>query len=405
MRSVRRRTAALLTLPVAAALLAACGTADGSRTMARALPPDAEFTHPGVLVGKDQLAAVRENVLAGRQPWLKAFLDMRDSRYGAYKYRAEPYTSVNCPAGAMAGRGCIQERTDAIAAYTQALLFTVTGKRQHAVKAREIMDSWSARLKRHTGQNAGLQAAWAGSTWARAAEIVRHTSGADWPADRVQRFETMLRTVYLPRVTRRVLDVNGNRDLVSTDAAIGIAVFLDDHKTFDHALQRFRDRVPAYFYLRKDGPHPRTAPGSGMDTPQRLRSYWFQQSTYKDGVSQETCRDFEHVGHSLAATAHIAETAWQQGVDLYSEVKDRLRAALSLHARHQLGEPAPAWLCGGKVARTMGPDLEVVLNHLEDRSHVSVPAARRLAERTRPAGTDGLFVAWETLTHAGDPAA
>ncbi len=33
------------------------------------------------------------------------------------------------------------------------------------------------------------------------------------------------------------------------------------------------------------------------------------------------------------------------------------------------------------------------------------PAARRLAEKTRPAGTDDLFVAWETLTHAGDPAA
>ncbi|MEV6175271.1 alginate lyase family protein [Streptomyces sp. NPDC051954] len=404
MRSVRRRTAALLILPLVTALLASCGSDDGTRTMGRALPPDAEFTHPGVLVGKDQLDAVRENVNEGRKPWLKAFLDMRDSKYGAYKYRSEPYRTVSCPAGAMAGRGCIQERADAIAAYTQALMFTVTGKPQHAVKAREIMDGWSAKLERHTGQNAALQAAWAGSTWARAAEIIRHTPGGDWPAHRVLRFETMLRTAYLPHVTRRVLDVNGNRDLVSTDAAIGIAVFLDDHKTFDHALQRFRDRVPAYFYLRKDGRLPLTAPGSGMDSPQRLTSYWFKQSTYKDGVTQETCRDFEHVGHSLAATAHIAETAWHQGVDLYAEAKDRLKAALSLHARHQLGAPAPTWLCGGRIARTMGPDLEVALNHLEDRLHLSVPTARKLAEQTRPAGTDGLFVAWETLTHAGNPA-
>ncbi len=373
--------------------------------MARALPPDAEFTHPGVLVNKAQLDAVRKNTTAGKQPWLKAYLAMRDSKYGAYKYRAEPYETVSCPAGDEPGRGCLQERDDAIAAYTQALLFTVTGKQQHAVKAREIMDAWSAKLKGHTEENAGLQAGWAGSTWARAAEIVRHSEGAGWPADRVRRFENMLRTAYLPELTKKVPDFNGNWDLVMTDAAIGIAVFLDDRETFAHALERFRERVPAYFYLEKDGKLPLTPAGSGVDTPQKLAAFWFRQGTYKDGVSQETCRNFQHVGYALAATAHIAETAWHQGVDLYGEVEDRLKAALELHSRHQLGEPAPAWLCGGKIRRTMGPDLEVALHHLEGRRDASLPAAHKLAETTRPAGTDGLFVSWETLTHAGDPAA
>ncbi|WUO26566.1 alginate lyase family protein [Streptomyces sp. NBC_00287] len=373
--------------------------------MARALPPDADFTHPGVLVSAPQPAVVRKHVTAGKQPWLKAYLGMRDSKYGAYKYRARPYEGVHCPAGKKAGRGCVEEREDAIAAYTQARLFTVTGKRQHALKAGEIMDAWSAKLRQHTGQNAGLQAGWAGSTWARAAEIVRHSDGAGWPEERVRRFEEMLRTAHLPHVTKKVPDVNGNRDLITTDAAIGIAVFLDDHQTFDHALVRFRDRVPAYFYLEKDGRLPLTPAGSSMNTPQRLATYWFQQTTYKKGVTQETCRNFQHVGHSIAATAHIAETAWHQGVDLYGEAEDRLKAALELHARHQVGKTAPAWLCGGKVERNLGPDLEVALNHLEDRRGGSVPAARKLAVQTRPAGTDNLFVAWETLTHAGNPAA
>ncbi|MFE6335641.1 alginate lyase family protein [Streptomyces sp. NPDC057806] len=397
MRSVR--SAALLLL--VALVGTACGaTGADSRTMARALPPGAEFTHPGVLVSAAQLAAVRKNVTAGKQPWLKAYLAMRDSKYGAYKYRAEPYENVHCPAGRKAGRGCVQEREDAIAAYTQALLFTVTGKRQHAVKAREIMDAWSARLRRHSGQNAGLQAGWAGSTWARAAEIVRHSDGADWPEDRVRRFETMLRAAHLPHVTQKAPDANGNWDLITTDAAIGIAVFLDDHHTFDHALARFRDRVPAYFYLEKDGRLPLTPAGSSRTTPQRLTAYWHGQSVYKDGVTQESCRDFRHVGYSVAATAHIAETAWHQGVDLYGEAEERLTAALELHARHQLGEPVPAWLCGGRVERNMGPDLEVALNR-----GLGGPAARALAGKTRPAGTDDLFVAWETLTHAGNPGA
>ncbi|NUS28642.1 MAG: hypothetical protein HOV92_31100 [Streptomyces sp.] len=400
-----RRTAALLLVPL---LATACGTTGAdTRTMARALPADAAFTHPGVLVSEAQLAAVRKHVAAGKQPWLKAYFGMRDSKYGAYEYRPEPYASVDCPGGDHADRpahGCVEEREDAIAAYTQALLFRITGKRQHALKAREILDAWSAKMRRHTEEDAGLQTGWAGSTWARAAEIVRHSPGAGWPADRVARFETMLRTAYLPTVTREVPDYNGNWDLVMTDAALGIAVFLEDREAFDHALERFRERVPAYFYLAKDGTLPLTPKGSHVTTPQKLTAYWFGQKTYKDGMSQETCRNFKHVGYSVAATAHIAETAWHQGIDLYGEIKDRLKSTLAFHARYQAGESAPAWLCGGKVDRNMGPDLEVALNHLEGRLGLSVPAARKLAEETRPAGTDNLFVSWETLTHAGNPA-
>lgn len=403
MRSVRRRAAAWVAVSLLAGLVAACGQEPGGRTAVRALPADVEFNHPGVLVGKAQLDTVRKNATAGREPWLAAYLAMRDSEYGSYKYRARPYGTVSCPAGNKAGRGCTEEREDAVAAYTQALLFGITGKRQHAVKAREILDAWSARLTRHTGDNAGLQAGWTGTTWARAAELVRHTPGAGWPEDRVRRFEEMLRAAHLPHLTKRVPDHNGNWDLVMTDGAISVAVFLDDHKTFNHALRRFRERVPAYFYLEKDGRLPLTPAGSSIDTPQRLTAYWFRQSTYKDGVTQETCRNFAHVGYSLAATAHIAETAWHQGVDLYKDAEDRLRAALTLHARHQLGEPAPAWLCGGEVERNMGPHLEVLLNHLENRRGASLPAAHRLALTMRPAGTDDLFTAWETLTHADNP--
>ncbi|MFI9170367.1 alginate lyase family protein [Streptomyces lincolnensis] len=404
MSFARRHAVAMVTVALVTGLVGSCGTpGTDTRTMARGLPADVEFTHPGVLVSEGQLGVVRERVTAGKQPWLKAYLGMRDSKYGAYRYRPEPYTAVDCPAGDRAGHGCVEEREDALAAYTQALLFGITGKQRHAVKAREIMDAWSARIRRHTGENAGLQTGWAGATWARAAEIVRHTPGGGWPADRVRRFEDMLRTAYLPAVTKKVPDFNGNWDLVMTDAAIGIAVFLDDHDVFAHALERFRERVPAYFYVEKDGGVPLTPRGSTVDTPQELTAYWFRQSTYKDGVSQETCRNFRHVGYSIAATAHIAETAWHQGVDLYGEVKDRLKAALSFHSRYQAGESAPAWLCGGKVERSMGPDLEVALNHLEGRLDVSVPAAHKLAEESRPGGTDGLFVAWETLTHAGNP--
>ncbi|MGW2565338.1 alginate lyase family protein [Streptomyces sp. NPDC001537] len=404
-RSVPRRAAAVLLVLLLTALVASCGTDPGTRTMARALPPGAPFTHPGVLVSQAQLDVVRKNVIAGKQPWLQAFLDMRDSKYGSYKYTAQPTAVVNCPWGGKGAKGCLEERQDAIAAYTQALLYSVTRQHEHAVKAREIMDAWSAQLKRHTAQDARLQSSWAGSTWARAAEIIRYTPGADWPADRVRRFAAMLRTAYLPEVTRNLPDYNGNWDLAMTDAAIGIAVFTDDHKTFDAALKRFRGLVPDYFYLRKDGKIPLTPAGSDANTVQKLETYWFKETKFEDGIAQETCRNFKHVGYSLAATAHIAETAWHQGVDLYGDVKDRLKAALDFHARYEMGAKPPRWLCGGRVVGNMGPDLEVALNHLENRLGTPVPAAHKLVEQTRPAGTDDLFVSWETLTHADNPAA
>ncbi|MFJ4981557.1 hypothetical protein ACIP6X_40685 [Streptomyces coeruleorubidus] len=146
------------------------------------------------------------------------------------------------------------------------MLCTVTGKQRHAGKAREIMDAWSARLRRHTGDNAALQAGWTGSVWARAAEIVRHTRGGGWPAERVRRFEGMLRTAHLPEVAVTDPDFPGSWDLVATDAVIAVAVFLDDRRAFGHALERFRERVPAYFYL---GTAPHHSPCPAPASPPR----------------------------------------------------------------------------------------------------------------------------------------
>ncbi|MGA4841001.1 alginate lyase family protein [Streptomyces sp. G45] len=381
--------------------LTACGGSGGPTDPATraARPADRPFTHPGVLTSRAQLARVRARVAAHRQPWLNAFRQLEASKYASYGYRATPYATVACPPGARPGRGCVEEREDALAAYTQALLYNITGERAHAVKAVQIMDAWSRVITRHTEANAGLQTAWAASSWARAAEAVRYTYDG-WSDGELLRFERMLRTAYLPQVLADSADFNGNWDLVKADAAIGMAVFLDDHEAFEQAVRHFRTRVPAYFYLTSDGPLPVAPRGSGIDTAAELSRYWFGQTTFKDGLAQETCRNFKHAGYSLAATAHIAETAWHQGVDLYDEVKDRLRAALEFHARYQLGAAPPAWLCGGRVQRDLGPDTEVALNHLRGRLGMDLPRTQELTAKARPEGTDDLFVAWETLTHA-----
>lgn len=397
--SVRRSvTAALLS---SLFLLPACAPAARDSAAPGDTAGPVAFRHPGVVVSGSQLKAVRAHVAAGQEPWKSAFAAMRVSRYASLGYRPAPAAVVACPPNS-GPPACLAEREDAVAAYTQALLWQLTGKPAHAAKAVEIMDAWSAVVKKHTEGNADLQTAWAGSSWARAADLV-HATYPQWGGPAVQRFKWMLRKAYLPAVTAKVPDYNGNWELAMTDAAMSMSVFLEDRTVFEAALRRYRDRVPAYFYLASDGDLPKAPAAGTIDTADELGTYWFGQRKYVDGLGQETCRNFMHVGYSLAATAHIAETAWHQGIDLYTEEADRLTAALEFHARYQLGEAPPGWLCGGKVERTMGPDVEVALNHLGNRMHRELPYTEKLAARQRPAGTDDLFVAWETLTHAGNP--
>ncbi|TXS33025.1 hypothetical protein EAO71_03715 [Streptomyces sp. ms191] len=386
---------ALLVLPLLVTLL-------GAPASGRAAAAPAAFAHPGVLVSRGQLDFTREKVQAGAQPWKGAFDRMMASRYASLSRTAKPRAVVECGSYSNPDHGCTDEREDALAAYTLSLAWYVTRDSRYARKAVEIMDAWSAVIRDHTNSNAPLQTGWAGSSWPRAAEIIRYTYPDGWPRARIDRFAGMLRTVYLPEVAGGSRS-NGNWELSMTEAAIGIAVFLEDRAAYDRAVALFRGRVPAYIYLTGDGSLPKTAPGSGLDTRDEIVRYWQGQTTFVDGLTQETCRDLTHTGYGLSAISHIAETSRIQGQDLYPEIADRLRHALGLQATYERGAPVPGTLCGGTLKDHLGPVTEVGFNALNGRMGYAMTNTRALTEANRPAGSNNLFVAWETLTHAGNP--
>ncbi|MFF0201299.1 alginate lyase family protein [Streptomyces sp. NPDC005017] len=408
-RHVRRRR---LSVTVGSAVLA---FALGALTLPSLLPEDAEaagpqpsaaakgsFEHPGVLLSEGQLDFVRGKVKAGAEPWKSAYDAMRESKYASLSWTPKPRATVECGPRSSPNHGCSDERGDALAAYTHALLWNLTEDRRHASQAIKIMDAWSAVIKEHTNHNAPLQTGWAGASFARAGELMKHTY-TGWPSARQSRFATMLRTVYLPMVIQGRPNANGNWELIMMDAATGISVFLDDRASFDRAVAIWRKRVPAYIYVKSDGPLPKTPAGSSKDTRKELIDYWQGQSTFVDGLAQETCRDFGHTGWGFAAAAHVAETARIQGLDLYSEAAVRMTKALEFHAAYELGETVPSWLCEGSIKRGIGSVLEVAYNHYAGREGISLPKTKRLIQsRQRPSGAD-YFLAWETLTHAGNP--
>ena len=361
----------------------------------------AAFTHPGVLVSRPQLDFVKAKVNAGAQPWKAAYDQALASSYASLSRTPKPRAVVECGSYSNPNHGCTDEREDAIAAYTDALIWYITGDTRYAQKSIALMDAWSAVITSHTNSNAPLQTGWAGSSWPRAAEIIKYAYSS-WPNS--GRFATMLRNVYLSKVINGS-NSNGNWELSMMEAAVGISVFLEDKTSYDKAVTRYRNRVAAYVYLSSDGALPKTVPGSGLSSRDQIVSYWQGQSTFVDGLTQETCRDFTHTGYGIAAIADVAETLRIQGEDVYStDIGTRLRQALGFQSKYQLGTAAPSWLCGGQLHLGLGPVTEVGFNALHTRLGIGMTNTQTLTERQRPAGTNNLFVAWQTLTHAGNPA-
>ncbi|MFJ3580864.1 alginate lyase family protein [Streptomyces sp. NPDC090127] len=399
LRALVLTLAAAVAVSVPATTVAAPAPAEAVAAAAPAAP--ATFTHPGVVVSRPQLDFVRAKVLAGAQPWKAAYDQMTTSPYASLTRAAKPRAVVECGSSSNPDNGCTDERQDAVAAYTQALAWYITRDERHARKAIEIMDAWSAVIKDHTNSNAPLQTGWAGSSWPRAAEIIKHTYTGGWAGS--GRFATMLRDVYLPEVINGAATKNGNWELIMTEAAIGIAVHLEDRAAYDKAVRTYLGRVPAYIYLTSDGSTPKPPPNSAIDTRDEIVAYWQGQSTFADGITQETCRDFGHTGWGLAAAVHTAETSRIQGADLYPQVSERLRHALGFHTRYENGTAVPSWLCGGTVKKGLGRVTEVGYNALAGRMGIAMTHTRTYTEGHRPSGTDAYFVSWETLTHAANP--
>ncbi|MCX5371507.1 alginate lyase family protein [Streptomyces sp. NBC_00103] len=391
-----RRTAFLVT--VTALVLGAL--ASPNVPTAQAAPT--AFAHPGVTVSRAQLDFVRGKVDSAAQPWKGAFDQLLASKYASLSRTPKPRAVVECGSYSNPNYGCTDEREDALAAYTDALAWYVTRDERYAKKAIELMDAWSAVVKDHTNSNAPLQTGWAGSSWPRAAEIIKYTYSGGWANS--GRFATMLRDVYLPEIINGS-NSNGNWELSMTEAAIGISVFLEDRTSYDKAMAKFRTRTAAYVYLASDGELPRTVPSQNLNTRDKVVAYWQGQGTFVTGLTQETCRDLTHTGYGISAISHVAETSRIQGQDLYgTDVGERLRQALGFQAKYELGAAVPSWLCGGSLNQALGPVTEVGYNALHNRLGIAMTNTQTLTLQNRPAGSNNLFVAWETLTHGDNPA-
>ena len=133
--------------------------ADAAATTGRAVqfnaptPDAAGFVHPGVLLDPSQLSFVANQIAASGAPWTGALAALNPT-YTNLSYVAHPAATVDCSVNASS---CQSVLNDAIAAYTQALLYsysTAPDRAKYANASISIMNAWSAKLTKATGNSA-----------------------------------------------------------------------------------------------------------------------------------------------------------------------------------------------------------------------------------------------------------
>jgi hypothetical protein len=432
--------------------------------------PTGGFVHPGVVVDKAQLDLTKSKLAAGQEPWKSAFAKLQNTggsqaksatcpecrRTRSYRYASLDYAPAPTPyvqQGTTGTRaymaahpelglfeiGGPEQTDDAVAAYTHALQWYYTGDARYAAKAIEIMNAWSYTLKEirfdqprrtdNNGQvyaNGLLQAQWGGQLWTRAAEIIRY-SGAGWSNSDITQFETMLTNIFLP------LTINGwsrgaNTLSGMSETTMGIGVFTNNRNTFNAGVALWRKYTPSIVYMKSDGTSP-VPPSNQFPTPASLKSYFFEPTSWIDGLEQETLRDLGHTMMGLGGLANTAATAEIQGVDLWGEQKTRLVAAYELHACYELDyldkrsslglseSGMQSWIAAndwrpttcqwvgdvnhdfvqGGGSASLG--WEVAYNEYAKDRGVSMPYTKKLVERIGPSGP-GMHLSWETLVFA-----
>jgi hypothetical protein len=351
----------------------------------------AEFRHPGVLLNREQLELIKQRVTQGVEPQKTAFAAMLASPYADLAFAPSPRAVVECGPYSRPDLGCKDERGDSAAAYSQAIAWFVTGNERYARNAIRIMNAWAMTLTGgHTNRNGPIQAAWSASVWPRAAEIIRHTSTL-WVSEDIARFERMLREQYVPSLIHGSNE-NGNKELAMAEALINVGVFTNDRALFEAGVKMWRGRAPAYIYLSSDGSKPILPPNGEMP-------FWGNKgktTPLVDGLLQESMRDPHHANMGFASLVNAAETALQQGLDLYAEHGDRIVAAMEFQAQYlpPHGAKPPE-----NLEFSLQPTWEIAFNHFNHRLGRPLPRMAKVIPINRPTGADMNHIAWETLTH------
>jgi fibronectin type 3 domain-containing protein/regulation of enolase protein 1 (concanavalin A-like superfamily) len=269
--------------------------------------PSRAYVHPCIPNTIDELATIKANL--DQQPWKQGFAILSADSHSQLTYAMQgPFANVSRTPDVNLN----QWKSDMTAVYDLALMWYFTGNNAYAQKSHDILLSWANTQTSFSGQEMDLSLGDFAVCYAGGADILRGT----WPgwtdADTTTIKNYFLTCHWPTSLAGNNTTGPANKGNLYLEAGIAIAAFCDDTARFNHVIDIYR-----------------TSPASGLT------------NTLPTGEMGETGRDAGHLYGGLLGMAFISEVAWKQGVDLYSELDNRLLACAEYYARNTLALDNP----------------------------------------------------------------
>ncbi|KAF2220425.1 chondroitin AC/alginate lyase [Elsinoe ampelina] len=247
-----------------------------------------EFIHPGIWHTHEDLERIREGVVNGCEPWASAYVAFSADSYSQSNYSMQGPESV-------ISRGLVSNFTtfanDSRAAWQNALMWYITKKQNHWLRATSILDAWGTNLTNIIGTDRSLLVGLDGQLFVNAAEIMRWEgnwteAGAQWQGG--SGFSIQLYWLF---ARQSIINGQANYGMASISALLSFAVYLDDITMYNYALNLYQNDLCAGIHGNVDA---------------------------ETGQGAEAGRDQSHAQSALAWASTAARTVQSQGGDLYS---------------------------------------------------------------------------------------
>jgi regulation of enolase protein 1 (concanavalin A-like superfamily) len=320
-------------------------------------PSSFSFVHPGIPHTIDQLNTLKANLTA--EPWKTGYASLT-ATYEAtptYLFKSIPTAWSRNPDSFLN-----QFNSEMLAIYLYALRWYFSGDNTWAQKARNALINWSTLNTVMSGAEPYLAIGFNAWNIFGGAEILRYT-WPGWTDADSKIVENYFLTVFWGKGGNGIIDSTsslrgGNQGLACLAAALGIAIFCNDRNKFDQCVQQFRMDLNA---------------GIGETT--------------SVGFDGEAGRDQGHHYDHILLMAWIAEVLYTQGVDVYSELDNRILAVCEMFSRYNYGKetvwPLSGYGCqigyysqwgGAPNSSPQPPDmLNMVYSHYVTRKGLSAP--------------------------------
>jgi len=274
--------------------------------------PAPRFVHPSVPFTREDLELLKVNIK--REPWKSGFEALAADGRSKLDYKMQgPFEEVKRAPNV----NLYPWRSDMTAVHNLAVMWWFTGDSAYAQKAHDILIAYAQTEKVFGGSEAGLDLGDYVWYYAVGADILRGT-WPGWTKSDTDLVKKLFLEVYWPGlgIDYEVIGP-ANKGMLMAATGAGIAAFCDDRTKLEHVASLVRKSA-----------------GTGL------------LNILPTGEHGETGRDGGHAYHTWACLAFTAEILWKQGIDIYSEMDNRILAAGEYYARNNRGLNSPFVISG-----------------------------------------------------------